>query len=264
MLWWPAGRGRRLDIGAPEPETSLVQGPRDLGLSLRARTPDSIVDRVPPRRVACRPEGRRKPWNRSTIGSQGWTCIATASRCASGCPAAWWSGHREAAVRDDDRALARLRAWLADRQVTLVGMEATGVYWKPVYYALGGPLRGVAVQRPPRQERARPQDRHVRRRVAGRRCRAWHGPPQFRAAAADPPAARPDPLPQEADRCAGRRDPATGEGASGRRDQADLGGFQGADPVGPADDRGAHRRPARPGRGWPSWPRERCARRSRP
>src|SRR5215211_939121 len=26
--------------------------------------------------------------------------------------------------------------WLADRQVELVAMESTGVYWKPVYYAL--------------------------------------------------------------------------------------------------------------------------------
>lgn len=33
-------------------------------------------------------------------------------------------------------ALARLAGWLADRYVTLVAMEATGVYWKPVYYAL--------------------------------------------------------------------------------------------------------------------------------
>lgn len=33
-------------------------------------------------------------------------------------------------------ALARLREWLADRQVSLVVMEATGVYWKPVFFAL--------------------------------------------------------------------------------------------------------------------------------
>ena len=33
-------------------------------------------------------------------------------------------------------ALARLRDWLAERKVDLVAMEATGVYWKPVYYAL--------------------------------------------------------------------------------------------------------------------------------
>ena len=33
-------------------------------------------------------------------------------------------------------ALARLSGWLGERHVTLVAMEATGVYWKPVYYAL--------------------------------------------------------------------------------------------------------------------------------
>ncbi len=32
--------------------------------------------------------------------------------------------------------LRELEAWLIERQVGLVAMEATGVYWKPVYYAL--------------------------------------------------------------------------------------------------------------------------------
>jgi transposase len=32
--------------------------------------------------------------------------------------------------------LARLGAWLGEWEVTVVAMEATGVYWKPVYYAL--------------------------------------------------------------------------------------------------------------------------------
>src|SRR6266567_647545 len=32
--------------------------------------------------------------------------------------------------------LAMLAGWLAERAVTLTAMEATGVYWKPVYYAL--------------------------------------------------------------------------------------------------------------------------------
>ena len=31
------------------------------------------------------------------------------------------------------RGLLQLRDWLASFEVTLVGMEATGVYWKPVY-----------------------------------------------------------------------------------------------------------------------------------
>ena len=34
--------------------------------------------------------------------------------------------------------LRELEAWLAERQVEVVAMEATGVYWKPVYYALEG------------------------------------------------------------------------------------------------------------------------------
>jgi transposase len=33
-------------------------------------------------------------------------------------------------------ALLELRDWLATNEVTVVGMEATGDYWKPVYYLL--------------------------------------------------------------------------------------------------------------------------------
>jgi len=32
--------------------------------------------------------------------------------------------------------LLQLRDWLVDEQVSLVGMESTGVYWKPIYYLL--------------------------------------------------------------------------------------------------------------------------------
>ena len=52
------------------------------------------------------------------------------------------TGPRGGTVTEKERfqtttaALARLGGWLADRQVSLVAMEATGVYWKPVYYAL--------------------------------------------------------------------------------------------------------------------------------
>jgi transposase len=34
------------------------------------------------------------------------------------------------------RGLLLLRDWLASFEVRLVGMEATGVYWKPIYYVL--------------------------------------------------------------------------------------------------------------------------------
>jgi transposase len=51
-------------------------------------------------------------------------------------------GPRGGLVFEKDRfttttaGLRELEAWLADRQVQLVAMEATGVYWKPVLYAL--------------------------------------------------------------------------------------------------------------------------------
>src|SRR3954462_7004608 len=34
--------------------------------------------------------------------------------------------------------LGKLRAWLTEHGVTHVGMESTGIYWKPVYAALEG------------------------------------------------------------------------------------------------------------------------------
>jgi hypothetical protein len=34
------------------------------------------------------------------------------------------------------RRLEQMSDWLAEEGVTLVGMESTGVYWKPVYYVL--------------------------------------------------------------------------------------------------------------------------------
>ena len=48
-------------------------------------------------------------------------------------------GERLVEVREfgtTTKELLRLREWLVGEAVTLVGMEATGVYWKPVYYVL--------------------------------------------------------------------------------------------------------------------------------
>src|SRR5688572_5956401 len=38
--------------------------------------------------------------------------------------------------RTTTRQLELLGDWLAEHGVTTVGMESTGVYWRPVYYAL--------------------------------------------------------------------------------------------------------------------------------
>ncbi len=51
------------------------------------------------------------------------------------------TGPRGGAVADRERfgtttaQLSHLKGWLTDRRVSLVALEATGVYWKPVYYA---------------------------------------------------------------------------------------------------------------------------------
>jgi hypothetical protein len=45
--------------------------------------------------------------------------------------------------------LMALRDWLAAYQVTHVAMEATGVYWQPVWHTRGR-FRADVVQRPPR------------------------------------------------------------------------------------------------------------------
>jgi transposase len=67
----------------------------------------------------------------------GWMFTATVlSRACVG------SARRGGVVREKGRfttttaGLRELEEWLADRQVELVAMEASGVYWKPVLYAL--------------------------------------------------------------------------------------------------------------------------------
>lgn len=55
--------------------------------------------------------------------------------------------------------LLALADWLAEQGCTHVAMEATGVYWKPVWHILAdGDITLGAGQRGAREERARPQD----------------------------------------------------------------------------------------------------------
>ena len=70
-----------------------------------------------------------------------------------------------------------LRDHLVAEQVTCVVMEATGDYWKPFYYLLEDVpgVRGLAGQRPAREEPAGPQDRRRRRDLAGPARRARPG-----------------------------------------------------------------------------------------
>jgi transposase len=71
------------------------------------------------------------------------------------------SGERETKIASFStftEDLLALHDWLVALGVTRVGMEATGVYWKPVLYLLEGP-RLLALERPPHAQRAGPQDR---------------------------------------------------------------------------------------------------------
>lgn len=45
--------------------------------------------------------------------------------------------------------LVKLAEWLVEHRLRCVTMEATGVYWKPVYYALEGRCTATAARRGP-------------------------------------------------------------------------------------------------------------------
>ena len=74
-------------------------------------------------------------------------------------------GRREevSEFRTTTSQLLELADWLVERRVTLVGMEATGVYWKPVHWVLEDVIAQVWVI----------NARHMRN-VPGRKS-AWNG-----------------------------------------------------------------------------------------
>src|SRR3954449_4795361 len=55
--------------------------------------------------------------------------------CA-GARASGWGRQSIKTFATTTRALLQLREWLVEQRVAVVGMEATGDYWKPVYYLL--------------------------------------------------------------------------------------------------------------------------------
>ena len=83
--------------------------------------------------------------------------------------------------------LEALAGWLAGEGVTRVVMEATGQYWKPVWYVLEGRgLELLLVNARHDQDPARPQDRCGRRGLAGRAVGAWAAAGQLCAPASHP------------------------------------------------------------------------------
>ena len=90
------------------------------------------------------------------------------------------------------KELLALSDWLAGEGCTHVAMEATGVYWKPVWHILDdGEFELVLANAAHVKERAGPQDRRQRCDVAGRAVGARSDPGELRAGHANPGDAQP-------------------------------------------------------------------------
>ena len=162
------------------------------------------------------------------------------------------------------RELESLGDWLACWGVTKVGMEATGDYWKPVFFLLES--RGFdcelynaaqvkALPGRPKTDRA---DSIWLAKITERGI----GRLQLRAARADPPAAHPHPLPPSPHPGPHRREAAGGEAARRRAPEAVQRDLRHPRRLGPGHAGRDRRRAARPAGRWPSWPAAPCAARS--
>ena len=143
----------------------------------------------------------------------------------------------------------QLREHLIDRAGQLGGDGGDRGLLEAVLLPAGGRrVRGDAGQRPAGQEPAGPQERCLRRNLAGSARRARAGPGIVRAAGADPRAAGFDPDPDDDDPGTGPGDPTVGEAAGGRRDQVVQRGQRHHRGVRAVDAAGPDRRATRPGR----------------
>ena len=77
-------------------------------------------------------------------------------------------------------SILALREYLIAERVTCVAVESTAAYWKPFYFLTRRRTERDAGQRPPRPQRAGPQDRPVDRTIEAslgwvRAGRGWAG-----------------------------------------------------------------------------------------
>jgi transposase len=135
------------------------------------------------------------------------------------------------------RALLELVDWLEERAVSLVAMEATSVYGKPVHWVLEDRVERVWVINARHMRNVPGRKTDVADAQWGAVVGARVGAPVVRAGPPDPRAARSDPLSAFGDRGTWPRDPAAPQGPRGRRDQVVVVHVVGADQVGPGDDR---------------------------
>jgi hypothetical protein len=151
------------------------------------------------------------------------------------------------AFRTTRKDLLALADWLRCRDVTKIGMESTGDYWKPVYFLLESEgldcvlYHAAQVKALPGRPKTGKLDSAWLAKITERRAAG-----QLRAAGGHPPAAHPHPLPQAPDPGPHRREAAGREAAGGRAPEA----LQPSPPASVTPRR------------WPSSPAAPCAARS--
>lgn len=95
--------------------------------------------------------------------------------------------------------LLQLLDWLVSHRVTNVAMEATGVFWRPVFYLLEDHMETIVVNAAHMRNVPGRKDRHRRRCLDCPTSGAWTAQGQFHPARADSGAKRAHALPQDPD-----------------------------------------------------------------
>src|SRR3546814_6210172 len=114
--------------------SSLVRNPRNWGVSLRARTTDSDSLLVPLRRSLSLKgvDAMRRIRDRVAGLDVHRDSVVACVELFDGTSVQV----EKATFSTTAKGVRVLGEWLAESEVELVGMEATGVYWRPVYYGL--------------------------------------------------------------------------------------------------------------------------------
>src|SRR3954449_6347937 len=129
--------------------------------------------------------------------------------------------------------LLALLAWLTEMGCTHVALEATGIYWRPVWNILSDGAFELVLANAAHIKNVPGQRCHLDRRSVG----LWPDPVEFRSGAGDPGTALA--APQAAGPRADEPHPAGPENAGGRQHQAGLRDHRHPGGERPGDDRGA-------------------------
>ena len=184
--------------GAVSPLISGTREPRGIPDCCCEHGPQTLCDGAPWAALALEGGGRGGQAHRAGRWAGGAQGLGQGVR-ASARAATWRAPQPDPHLSDHDRG-AGAAAGLAGQPRGHGGGDGVdrGVLEAGLLPA-GRRVPVLAAECPASTQRARTQDRRGRCGLDLPAGRAWPGPPELRAAQADPPAARPDPLPQGAD-----------------------------------------------------------------